>query len=97
MAPSALDEKSGVMRETGRESLTFSGMGPAEFSGVPPVEVVHFDGDGGAVNDRKVCPVLDCCDAGVCFVHVYYSPQDRVRISEATSGTSLSSFCKARK
>ena len=35
------------LRETGREVLTFSGMGGAVFDGLPPLEAVHFD-EGGA-------------------------------------------------
>lgn len=43
------------MRETGRESLTFSGMGDAAFNGFPPLEAVHFDREGGVDNDGVGC------------------------------------------
>lgn len=40
------------IRETGRESLTFSGARAAIFDGVPALEAVHFDGGGGSSDDK---------------------------------------------
>lgn len=39
------------LRETGREALTFSGMGAAVFDGVPALEAVHFEGSAGGTDE----------------------------------------------
>lgn len=51
------DGASSGLRETGRETLTFSGMGGAVFDGFPALEAVHFDEAGASKGDRndEVC------------------------------------------
>lgn len=66
ISPASGDERS-IMRETGRESLTFSGMGGAVFEGFPALEAVHFDAedDGADDDDDKVnaspMGIIHCC------------------------------------
>lgn len=36
-------EEAGELRETGRESLKFSGMGSVAFDGMPGIEAVHLE------------------------------------------------------
>ncbi|CAN0131786.1 unnamed protein product [Scytosiphon promiscuus] len=45
-----------TLRETGREALTFSGMGAAVFAGLPAFEAVHFQGPGEPADDQHSEP-----------------------------------------
>lgn len=51
LSPTGSGATAAGMRETGRESLTFSGMRDAVFDKFPPLEAVHFNGDGGPDGD----------------------------------------------
>lgn len=46
------DASASGLRETGREALTFSGMGGAVFDDLPPLEAVHFDQGADSGNER---------------------------------------------
>lgn len=51
-----------MLRETGRESLTFMGEVGTIFEGLPALEAVHFDG-GSDEEVRLLLFVASCYDA----------------------------------
>ena len=76
---SAPSSETPSLRETGRESLAFSGAGAAIFDGIPALEAVLFDG-GGGTSDNKVREV-GVFLAGVPLFRLYESMVEKRRRS----------------